>query len=70
MTESNFDAPSSLMQKTLELAEGHKPEELFRDTGIPFHWLKKFIRGEFQNPSVNRVQFLYEHLTKTKLKIK
>ncbi len=33
------------------------------DTGIPYEWLKKFIRvGSIEDPSVNTVQTLLEYL--------
>ena len=37
------------------------------DTQLPFYWLRKFANGEIPNPSVNRVQFLYEYLTRKPL---
>jgi hypothetical protein len=43
--------------------------KIYSDTGIPYYWLKKFSAGEFNNPSVNRVQDLYEHLSGKKLAI-
>lgn len=43
--------------------------KIYDETGIPFYWLKKFRNGEIKNPSVNRVQALYEHLTGSKLKL-
>jgi hypothetical protein len=38
-------------------------------TGITFYWLRKFIYGEINDPSVNRVQKLYEYLTDRKLSV-
>ena len=35
---------------------------VYSETGISFYWLRKFSSGEFKNPSVNRVQRLYEFL--------
>lgn len=69
MAEVKFDAPGTLMHETLRLVKtsGKSLPQLYRDTGIPFYWLKKFSSGEFQNPSVNRVQFLYETLSGRKL---
>lgn len=64
-TDVVFDEPGTLMQETLALIEksGKSLPQLYRETGVPFYWLKKFVSGEFTNPSVNRVQFLYEHLS-------
>lgn len=30
---------------------------------ITFYWLRKFSSGDFRDPSVNRVEELYRHLT-------
>lgn len=72
MTSETFDSPGSLMQQTQALLKTKAPKEvdLFRvhdATGLPFFWLRKFLAGAFKNPSVNRVQFLYEHLTGQKI---
>lgn len=37
--------------------------EIYAETGISFYWLRKFANGEIKDPSVNRVQELYEHLS-------
>lgn len=36
-------------------------------TGIPFYWLKKLSADEIASPGVNRVQYLFEFLSKSKL---
>ena len=36
-------------------------------TGIPFYWLKKLSASEIPNPGVNRIQQLFEFLTKKRL---
>ena len=67
--EAHYDAPGKLMQRTLELLKASDKSllEIYNETGLPFYWLRKFAGGTFQNPSVNRVQFLYEHLTRQPL---
>jgi len=62
-----FDQPLSLMEKTILMAKEKDPAKLSSETGISFYWLKKFTSGKFRNPSVNRVQFLYEHLNNSSL---
>lgn len=59
------------MRATLQLlkADSRSLPEIFRDTGIPFYWLRTFQAGSMKNPSVNRVQHLYECLTGTSLKV-
>ncbi len=72
MTAEQFDNPGSLMQQTRELLKTKAPKEtdlykVHSDTGLPFYWLRKFAAGAFKNPSVNRVQYLYESLTSQQL---
>lgn len=64
-----YDLPNSLMQETIRLinADPRSPLEIYRDTGVPFYWIKNFAKGLYINPSVNRVQFLYEILSEKKL---
>lgn len=69
--EKRFDKPSSLMLKTLELlkkdSRGLAELADSSETGLSYHWLKKFYAGEFANPSVNRIQYLYEFLSGKKV---
>lgn len=39
------------------------------ETGLSFYWLRRFASNGFKNPSVNRVQHLFEHLSGSRLKI-
>ena len=67
----NCDEPGSLLEKTRDLLK-QDPRgllDIYNETGIPFYWLKKFASGGFGNPSVNRVQFLYEFLTQDELQL-
>lgn len=63
--------PYSLMTTTIELLKDDERSliNIHKETNIPFYWLRKFAAGEFENPSVNRVQCLYEFLTKKKLDV-
>lgn len=71
MDNLKCDQQGSLMQKTHALIKDCDLTlpELFKETGIPFYWLRQFKAGYFPNPSVNRVQYLYEYLMKGKLKV-
>ena len=62
-----FDQPNSLMQETIRLLKEKNLLEIYADTKVPFFWLRKFVAGQFKNPSVNRVQFLYEYLSGQKI---
>ncbi len=69
MANKIHDQRNTLITKTMELVneyEGSLPE-LYKATDISFYWLRKFKAGEFANPSVNRVQWLYEYLSGKKL---
>jgi len=65
----DFDQPASLMETTIRLIKEDPRSllELYRDTGVPYHWLQHFVSRKFVNPGVNRIQFLYEVLSGQKL---
>lgn len=65
--ELPFDQPLMLMQKTVELLKTKDLIQVSAETRISFYWLRRFLGGGFKNPSVNRVEYLYEHLSGTKL---
>lgn len=60
---------ASLMEITRQMLKDSKKSlpEIYKESGIPFYWLRKFASGEIKNPSVNRVQRLYEYLSGTSL---
>lgn len=62
-----FDQPGTLMLRTITLLKTKDLLEVYAETRISFYWLRKFVACEFKNPSVNRVQFLFEHLSKQPL---
>jgi hypothetical protein len=62
-----YDQPDSLMLSVMGMLREYNVFEVFEATGIPYFWLNSFANGRIQNPSVNRVQYLYEYLTKTRL---
>ncbi len=68
-TKLIFDTELSLMQITVDKLRARKLDlvAINKETDLPYHWLSKLAAGEFQNPSVNRIQFLYEYLTGNKL---
>jgi len=59
------------MKKTLVLLRQDKRStlEIYAETDLPFYWLRKLRAGDFLNPSVNRLQYLYEFLSKNKLSV-
>lgn len=38
-------------------------------TGLPKTWIEKFSQGKNDHPSVNYVSTLYQHLTKTTIRL-
>lgn len=42
-------------------------QKIADETKLPLGWLKSFSRGKCNEPSVNRVQVLYEYLSKKPL---
>ena len=43
--------------------------DLHKETGLSFYWLRKFKSREVPDPSVNRVQRLYEYLVSHPLEL-
>lgn len=65
------DKPGTLLEKTLKLVRD-EPRGLLavaQKTEIPYHWLRKFAAGKIPNPSVNRVQKLFEKLSGKTVKL-
>lgn len=60
---------TSLRDKTLKLL--HSSKIKFRtiqdDTDIKIDWLSKFSQGLIDDPSVNKIETLYNYLTASKI---
>jgi hypothetical protein len=66
MAKTNtFDKQGKLHSKTHALLQADERglAQISIDTGISFYWLQRFNQNAFKNPSVNRVEYLYEQLT-------
>lgn len=63
---------TSLHARTLALLKKspHTLPTIYKETGLPYYWLKKFAGSKIADPSVNRVQRLYEYLSGTKLNVR
>lgn len=61
--------PPTLLEaaRKLLLADKRSTLEIHKQSGLPVFWLRKLRSGETKDPSVNRVQALYEFLSNTKL---
>lgn len=67
-----YDQSSAIVEKVRALLENSEKSlpEIYKETGIPFYWLRSFASGRYKkNPSVNRVIYLYEYLTGKGLEI-
>ncbi len=64
---NNCKKQGTLLKTTCKLLKASDLVEVSYKTGIPFYWLKRVADGKTSNPSVNRVQKVYEHLTNKKL---
>lgn len=64
-------AESALMRRTRELLRTTAKTQLdiFGDTGISPNWLTLFGTGRILNPSVNRVEALYNYLRGAPLEV-
>ena len=71
MTKSIYS--TRLRDRTLYLVQERpariKLTRIARDTGLPLSWLSAFTRGEIDEPSVCRIECLYEYLTGKQLEI-
>ena len=65
---------TSLRDRTLELLRDRNKLVTFRtiqnETKIKEDWLAKFSQGLIDNPSVNKIQTLYNYLSGHKLDLK
>lgn len=61
----------TLHQRTIDLIKESDLTfiQIYEATGISFYWIRKFANGMVPNPSVNRVQELYEFLKGEELKL-
>lgn len=72
MTAEVFDQEASLLKNVRERLNAGRDRDLmviWKETSIPYYWLRKIASGDIKNPSVNRIQFLHEYFTKKKLEV-
>lgn len=62
--ESLFDRTCSLLRAT-----DKSLPEVASGTGLPVSWLKKLKYDKIDDPSVNRIQRLYEFLSGSQIKV-
>lgn len=62
-----------LRDKVLDLLANRPREQTLKGiaeaTGLPEAWLKVFAQGRIQDPSVNRVETLYNYLSEKPLDV-
>lgn len=65
-----MEQPGTLMEEVQRLLQERKDVThlaIYNALRIPPSWIRKFQKGHFPNPGVNRVQALYEFLSGKKL---
>lgn len=62
---------ASLLKRTTQLLTTREDTlpNIAADTDLSVHWLRKLKHGQIKDPSVNRIQRLYEYLTNSELKV-
>lgn len=67
----NTEAPGTLLKQTRTLLKkaksDNKLEAIAHKTKLPYLWLNKIADGHIYDPSVNRIQKVYEHISGNKL---
>lgn len=66
-----YHEPSQLMLRTRELLNttDKRQFEIYKDTGIQPNWLSRFAAGGIPDPSVNRIEALYNYLSGSTLTV-
>lgn len=62
---------ASLYQRTMQLLveTDYTLLEIHNQANLPYYWLKKLKEGTVKDPSVNKIQGLYEFLAKRRLDV-
>lgn len=64
---------TTLRDATLNLVTNRpahlKLKQIADDTGVPEGWLKIFAQGRIEDPSVNRIETIYNYLSDKTLKV-
>lgn len=63
----SIELKTKLRDKTLYLLVNRRRtltlEDIEKDTTLPVHWLSSFLKGQSKDPSVSRIETLYEYLS-------
>lgn len=65
----NCDRPGTLVTEVRKMLKADvRPQlQMATELRVPYHWLKSFMAGAIVDPSVNRIQHIYEQLTGRRL---
>lgn len=71
MAQRRKQDEGELARRTRELLKASEQPypDIFRATNIPENWLSRFAAGRVDDPSVNRVEALYRHLSGRQLEL-
>ena len=52
------------LQKTMQLISDSEitPPQLAKETGLGKRWMYKLYKGEYADPSVNKIELIYNYL--------
>jgi hypothetical protein len=69
MTEDTETESRTLLDKTVQLLQASQESyfKIYDNTGLHPNWLSSIATGKNRDPSVNRIEKLYQYLTGTKL---
>jgi hypothetical protein len=67
--EDGADTPGSLLARTVTMLKEQERSYLhiYNETGLHPNWLSRLAVGAIKDPSVNRIQALYEYLAGAEL---
>lgn len=72
MTTDTVDVSSTLLDAVVEKLKNKSENDLmqlWKNTDIPYFWLRKVANGDIKNPGVKRIQYLHEYFTGQKLPV-
>lgn len=58
-----YDQDCKLLLETLEMLKGKDLLEIYRETGVPYFWMRALVTRRLKIPTVNRITFLHDYLT-------
>lgn len=51
-----------MLEEILKLIEDKRLTKVACETGLPYHWLRRIVKGEVLSPNLVRLETLYKYL--------